>query len=679
MTPTHPYAAAALDAAARHAFWFGVPTSLFARIVSGVRVDEDRYARALHQVERRAIGWRMAPARRSSPRDVTEPAPKPLDPWSVDPSRLEVDSLRVILCPGCNGSKRVRCSQCAGTQRVRCGGCGGSGRVMGAKKLKNCPTCRAKGDVKCVACRAGSVECGPCDAVGRVEHRFVVERSSRLSVVTHGEGLAIRAHRAIGSADDFDRTSSWPHPRTSDSVVAPESVDASLRPALTPHERIVACRVQTFAGLVAHVDYRIATGAGRVSVSGTPASVVDAASSPLRLRLLAVLATLVVSFAFAASASAGYAARHAWFASEAGRAGTFGGLLALAALGVGALCAAVTLGRAALSPVALAAPAGFALVFTAAAAGVAVGTHPSIASAESLFRGGDLAQAMVEADAVRREAPHAREAEAILDRIHLTQLERASSSVDRDVLERQPWFSEDARRAGRAVECEGAASEFASATPRDDVAALERLEPLRATCPAELELLPRTLAIARVHACRTAQNWDCAEARLGELPTAGVSDETLTAERNALGAEFAAMEARALEASESSTTNADRQASLREALATAERFERLGSTERIAVGSDAVRARLSRVDALVAREQTRIAQAAAREEAAAERARLRAEREAERERERRSRASRSSSPRRSSCAVTCCDGSCSPTCAYVHSGCCSRHGGVCGG
>ena len=28
--------------------------------------------------------------------------------------------------------------------------------------------------------------------------------------------------------------------------------------------------------------------------------------------------------------------------------------------------------------------------------------------------------------------------------------------------------------------------------------------------------------------------------------------------------------------------------------------------------------------------------------------------------------------------VCCCDGSMSPTCTYVHSGCCSHHGGVCG-
>lgn len=34
-------------------------------------------------------------------------------------------------------------------------------------------------------------------------------------------------------------------------------------------------------------------------------------------------------------------------------------------------------------------------------------------------------------------------------------------------------------------------------------------------------------------------------------------------------------------------------------------------------------------------------------------------------------------PRRHRSGVCCCDGSMSPTCTYVHSGCCSHHGGVC--
>jgi hypothetical protein len=34
-------------------------------------------------------------------------------------------------------------------------------------------------------------------------------------------------------------------------------------------------------------------------------------------------------------------------------------------------------------------------------------------------------------------------------------------------------------------------------------------------------------------------------------------------------------------------------------------------------------------------------------------------------------------PRRQRSGVCCCDGSMSPTCTYVHSGCCSHHGGVC--
>jgi hypothetical protein len=39
------------------------------------------------------------------------------------------------------------------------------------------------------------------------------------------------------------------------------------------------------------------------------------------------------------------------------------------------------------------------------------------------------------------------------------------------------------------------------------------------------------------------------------------------------------------------------------------------------------------------------------------------------------------SPPTNSCGGTirCCDGSCSPTCTTVHRGCCSHHGGVCGG
>ena len=112
--------AEALGAASRWAARYALLPGTFARLVTSVTVAQERYARAVHHVERRAIAVRALPAYQSKARDV-RPFSVPRDPWSVDPNTIETESRCVTTCPSCDGDKRVRCGTCAGRKRFGAG------------------------------------------------------------------------------------------------------------------------------------------------------------------------------------------------------------------------------------------------------------------------------------------------------------------------------------------------------------------------------------------------------------------------------------------------------------------------------------------------------------------------------------------------------------------------------
>lgn len=677
MTPTPTHASPAIEAASRRARLFGVLPRTFARLVTGVAAERDEYWRALHKIERRAIVSRLALAYRSSARDVDAPTPEPRDPWSVDPARIETESRRVIICAACTGTREVVCTDCSGTTRVRCRGCFGSGRVLGKKKMKNCPTCRGKGDVRCGECRGGRVECRACGAMGRVEHWYVVERETRFAVVTSAKGLAVRAHPNVREPTDFDASAKWRNTLAADDAVEPASVHEALLPPVDARtERILESRVQRFVGDVSHITCETGLGRARFSTAGSPPMVVDAQTAPLLLRLAIIVCTLLGSAAFVALLDAAYTSRHAWFSTPAGNSGTLCVLGLVCAVALAAWTGHVCLGRRAWRPLAFMAPLVVAGLAAIGGLGIALRTRPSLASAESFFRRGDLQSAELEADAARTTLRNARAAEALLDRIHLARIDEATTATARDSLERRRWFSDEARAQGMARECSAAAAEVAGAARNDDVAQLERLLAFRAPCPRETARLPAALAWARLHGCMQARDWECAEGRYAELAAAGVGDEEVESARQVLLAAVDSECVQALSAAGEARALRDRQAALRSAFGLAMRFDRLSRTSR-STRTVAIESRLARVDRDVAREDERAARALARQVAAEQRARQLTARAEAREQARRQRALRT--PERRTCAVQCCDGTCSPTCQYVHRGCCSHHGGVCGG
>jgi len=77
-----------------------------------------------------------------------------------------------------------------------------------------------------------------------------------------------------------------------------------------------------------------------------------------------------------------------------------------------------------------------------------------------------------------------------------------------------------------------------------------------------------------------------------------------------------------------------------------------------------------------AEQKRREAEALARQQEEQRAAEEEAQREAE-EKASRANAQKKARPAVSEGRVCCCDGSVSPTCTYVHRGCCSHHGGVC--
>ncbi|OJH41914.1 hypothetical protein [Cystobacter ferrugineus] len=136
-----------------------------------------------------------------------EPPPDParVDPWSVDAEQLARESRVVTVCLGCQGEKRRSCSDCAGSARRTCRGCSGSGRVPGVKGgMKNCPTCRARGDVKCTACKSGKIDCVTCGADGRVDAWLEVETQLLTQVQSHPANRSSALHEKLTHPEDFD-------------------------------------------------------------------------------------------------------------------------------------------------------------------------------------------------------------------------------------------------------------------------------------------------------------------------------------------------------------------------------------------------------------------------------------------------------------------------------------------
>jgi len=693
------YEATAVACAATRARSYLLMPSVFRRSIVGVDVTTERYARALSTIEHRAVDLQTTPAVGARKAQRSAAPDMDVDPWSVEPDALPETSRVTCACPTCSGAKRVTCSVCDGTQRVTCAGCGGTGRVMGKRGTKNCPTCRGNGDRKCQECRSGLVACADCDESGSVEAWLVVRQVRREVVTTSGSVAARAVHSRIDRPDDFEARDTFQSVLVHDERLAAGALPAELTPDLDPPaDRLVGARVQVFEGLAARVSIRLALGTASFHIAGLRPVCRQVEGGALSRRLALGVATAAMAAAASVALVSAFVSRHAWFATD-GPWPALATALAIGTLTAGALSLVLAEGRATWTPLRILIPLAATMLTSVTAATIYFGARPSVAHAASLADSGDLDRAVTEADAARSLTPDRVAAEAVLDRVHRTRMERAQSTADTVHWALEPWFDPtreaeahayadrehlDRLRAARDIDdveplasirwfdatnaTEGDAiihSAFDRAISVDSAtgegAALRALRPrVAALAPDLVPRIDRQLALFAIESCRVSHDWSCVAARIADARAAGAPEETWLAARDEAAATVRAAGRTALSAATAAGGAQARATHLHEALDDAQLLTSLHVVDP-ALDPVALAARVATADASAQQEAERRQHEA---DATAERRQRAAKRETrEREAER---------PRCSAC--TCCDGSC----GCCGQGCCSHHHGICG-
>lgn len=213
----------AIEAASTWARRFSVRPWRLRELVTGVESTGATYARAITRWTTKAPVWRQRP--HQGRRRISEPAvgPEEIDPWSVDDRKLADDSLHILSCPTCDGSKKVDCGACGGSARVSCVHCGGRGRVTSksSNRMINCRRCRGDGQAKCPVCRSGHIPCPPCGAKGKLEAWLELETRQQALVGVWPHGPHQQTHPGIN--EDNAVADAW------DGAVVVENVEAGQR------------------------------------------------------------------------------------------------------------------------------------------------------------------------------------------------------------------------------------------------------------------------------------------------------------------------------------------------------------------------------------------------------------------------------------------------------------------
>ena len=638
----------------------------FERCVSSVVLTAREATQVCYDVEHREARLLSAPAYGSKPRDCVPLPDAPTDLWNVDAAALERSTSVTATCPECEGSTRIVCAGCTGETRIRCDECHGSGRVQGARGPKNCPRCRSKGTVRCPECRAGKQPCSLCDKVGRVEACWTIG-SSTVSRTREDDPHGLLDDGAAALLED--------------QPVDPQDLPSRLQPVIDDRcERLLACRMQRFARPEAVVSYELGTGKGFARVVGADPQIVDADWTPFQRRAaLTKFGTVLVALCFLV-ATVTYVARHRWFFNE----GPWEVLLLLSV--AGCVAARFTLLAGTLGKSFLQAPLGLISTVALTAAGLMFSTvwlthNPSAARAAALFDAGHIEAAGLEASASLDFGDNRDVAETVLDGVHVANSlgKQDLESLDRALAE--PWFSPDSRKLVEQAMRDRLHQRLATARSQRNSAALAALVPrVTAHLPAELPAITRDVRTYEVEDALGRRDWSSAEDALRVLELLAGAPKY----RSALIAGVSDDLQATLDKAGSAPTPEGSVHELQRALALAHQVDRLRS-DSARPATPAVETRLhaaqKKLDRHLAR-QRRIAEANAlrerrriaretRQEEARERREARRQREAAQQRTRALR-------RAPACAVQCCDGTCSPTCQYVHRGCCSHHGGVCG-
>ncbi len=638
--------------------------------------------------EGRRIVWRFAPyqgrAKVSGPPvDIDA-----FDAWNA-PSDLLQQSKYVCSCETCSGAGKIGCALCGADGKVTCAECNGAGKVVGyttnnQRRVLNCKGCRGNGQVACLACTRGKIECPACHGCKKLERWLEVQVWNSQDVQVEPDDY----QRVFRWSRDGERASiqemetdafvtgsaSADRPLTvADTPPAIPAEDrdrilAAVRPQLQPGERITKQRLLVLEVPAIGVTYGLGDDEQTIELMGrrllAPKPSVDQVFRR-RSRLLnwMVLALAAMPLLVAAV----YLQRGEYFRSpEVG--GVVGSIAAAAILVYGVIWHA-TLGRRAIkwlgaAPVPLVAAAIFAFL-----------AEPSLDDAKTSLAKGDLDAALVELEALG--GPDDPDLAPTYAALRLRQLEKASTSEEASrLLSLIP--EGPLRDAGMAQLDTLLLAEVRAAYEKgDEETATARLadgsDALRAN--PEIVQLRAAADLLAGRLCLGNKDWTCAWERAASVTKLGVADgaalrdQTTALLRQSADALIAtADKTKDLETRVSTLTTAQDQLALLETWTSPESTTPSKELARL-------RERLAKDTAAL----TKRREAEEKKRAAAEAKRLKAEaKAAEKQRKREEAAERRAA--RSYGALLCNDGTTSPTCTCggSHRGCCSRHGGVAG-
>ncbi len=659
---------AALSALGRYTWRFLLPPAWLQRCVTAIDSHVDEYTRVLYVTERRRVVHAFLPAP-GHQRRHEQPLPDPnlYDPWAIDEDELIAETNVIARCPACGGVKKVICSVCSGAGRVLCGECRGGGRVQGQRGVKNCPTCRGKGDVRCDFCTRGMVGCDLCDRTGRVETWLKIDTHSYLQVRAHPHNAALSVHTAAFDPTDLDAgAAAWPNRLTEDTgnqSAGTLKVSAELAPQTDPFaDRVVSERMQRFASGVHRIEYETALSKGAAELAGiVPRLTPNCDWKALQIRVGVIGAAGLVVLIAGVRVVRAYSAQSEWH-ERFGDQRVMAWFLFAALLASVFTVAGLTLPRRTWGLSTTWAPLAVASLSCLATIGTFFVGGPTREEAERALAAGDLTaarivgQSLIDAD----DDPDA--GRDVLDQVHLGKVFAASTLQGKRQELSRAWFDSSYGGKARAHLLESARATAERQAKACDVAGLDdTATQMSGFDDGYAEQLRSAAALCRVPRCK---DCDCIVGLLDRATAVPPAEKDKVrasahkAYRDAFDGELSRVAA---------AGDADAKVTaLTAALAAAPCVGKLGTPVERGVVEQL------RVDL---REAERAAEAE-RQRAAAEAERQRLAEEVARKREEAIEQAREATRR-----VQCCDGTVSPSCLCSRSsrrGCCSHHGGVCG-
>ncbi len=432
------------------------------------------FERVRFVIERRTVRRCTSPAPASRTADAEPMISPAFDPWQVDLEELPRATRQLCVCPACEGAHERACAVCSAYER-------------------------------------------------RVHTWLEVDRSERAEVYASPRELALTWHPAALDEQDFERAG-VPHRLEHDEVLSAEQIAAlpeHMQPALADNDRVVQARLQRLAVDVQEVELESALGAGEVALAGSPLAVYRVARAPWLRRNLGAACVGSLGALSTVIAVLSYRVQHPWFAKYGYSHAALGFGLAAALL---SCLAAFGWLRARKARTALSTwwPSAGTIALACACVALLGAAEPTVQGARAALARGDLARALLTADALGALGAPASERTPLLDDIRLARM-AVARTLDAQIglAQSGPWSRVRQPAMTRAL-LGTVRPQAARARAANDIATLSHLSELvAAVLPGESHTLAVEAGELKLRTCIAQGEIECGERVLLELRTLG--------------------------------------------------------------------------------------------------------------------------------------------------------------